>query len=375
MGSSLGVCGNNAQAKEWEAIRLAEEKRSHDLEVKMKSVYQDSVKISKLLLLGAGESGKSTIFKQMEGIYGGGWTEEKRREFTTTVYSNCITSIQTLVHMSSELKKHDATGTEISPNLYEQAEYIKNLDENIEIDERIAELIFAVWWDPGVQRTWVYRSMYYLTDSAGFFLDKIQEIGQRGYIPTEQDVLRCRIRTTGIQEKEFSVDTQDFVIYDVGGQRNERKKWIHCFSNVTAVLFVAALSGYDMVLYEDQDTNRMHEALDLFEEISNSRYFRKTVCILFLNKRDLFYEKIQHVPLTECFPEYDGPPNDYEASIEYMKDEFLSRSRDGGASRNQELGKAVHIHVTCATEKSNVMKVFQASKDAILSGSLDEIGF
>jgi hypothetical protein len=93
-------------------------------------------------------------------------------------------------------------------------------------------------------------------------------------------------------ENSFIVDGNHFKIYDVGGQRNERKKWIHCFSEVTAVLFVAALSEYDMVLYEDQDTNRMQEALDLFEEICNSRYFKKTAMILFLNKRDLFFEKI-----------------------------------------------------------------------------------
>ena len=59
-------------------------------------------------------------------------------------------------------------------------------------------------------------------------------------------------------------------MYDVGGQRNERKKWIHCFDSVTAVIFVAALSGYDSKCYEDHTQNRMIEALVLFEDISNS---------------------------------------------------------------------------------------------------------
>ena len=86
-------------------------------------------------------------------------------------------------------------------------------------------------------------------------------------------------------------------MFDVGGQRNERKKWIHCFENVTAVIFVAAISEYDQVLYEDDTTNRMHEALELFDEICNSRWFRETSIILFLNKRDLFNEKISRVPV------------------------------------------------------------------------------
>jgi hypothetical protein len=43
-------------------------------------------------------------------------------------------------------------------------------------------------------------------------------------------------------------------MFDVGGQRSERKKWIHCFENVTAVLFVVAISGYDQCLAEDRDS-------------------------------------------------------------------------------------------------------------------------
>jgi hypothetical protein len=83
----------------------------------------------------------------------------------------------------------------------------------------------------------------------------------------------------------------------------------HCsFENVTAVLFVAAISEYDQVLYEDENTNRMVEALNLFEEICNSRWFRETSMILFLNKRDLFGEKIQKVPLSKYFPDYAGKP-------------------------------------------------------------------
>ena len=54
--------------------------------------------------------------------------------------------------------------------------------------------------------------------------------------------------------------------YDMGGQRNERRKWIHAFDNVNCVVFVAALSEYDQVLFEDETQNRMEEALQLFEE-------------------------------------------------------------------------------------------------------------
>ena len=63
----------------------------------------------------------------------------------------------------------------------------------------------------------------------------------------------------------YVIEGKEFVVIDVGGQRNERKKWIHCFEDVTAIVFIAALSAYDSVLFEDSSTNRMYEALDLFE--------------------------------------------------------------------------------------------------------------
>lgn len=156
----------------------------------------------------------------------------------------------------------------------------------------------------GIQVTYENRAKFQLTDSAAYFFDMVEAIGSPNYIPSEQDVLRSRVRTTGIVENEFKIEGNMFKMFDVGGQRNERKKWIHCFSEVTAVLFVAALSEYDMVLFEDETTNRMDEALNLFDEIANSRWFKKTSMILMLNKRDLFAEKILKVPLTVWDPEY-----------------------------------------------------------------------
>lgn len=55
---------------------------------------------------------------------------------------------------------------------------------------------------------------------------------------------------------KYCIDGTTFEMYDVGGQRNERKKWIHCFDNVTAVIYVAALSEYNQGMFEDANTNR-----------------------------------------------------------------------------------------------------------------------
>ena len=138
------------------------------------------------------------------------------------------------------------------------------------------------------------------------FFDNIQRIGSKEYVPIDQDILRVRVRTIGIEEAKFEFDGLEFRMVDVGGQRSERRKWIHCFENVTAVLFCTALSEYDQTLREDSRQNRMKESLQLFNEIVNSQWFRTTAFILLLNKTDLFKEKITKIPLTQCFTSYKG---------------------------------------------------------------------
>ena len=145
-----------------------------------------------------------------------------------------------------------------------------------------------------------------MNDSAAYYLNQLDRIASPHYVPTQQDVLRTRVKTTGIIETQFTFKGLHFKMFDVGGQRSERKKWIHCFEGVTAIIFCVALSGYDLVLAEDEEMNRMMESMKLFDSICNNKWFVETSIILFLNKKDLFEEKIRHSPLTICFPEYKG---------------------------------------------------------------------
>lgn len=138
------------------------------------------------------------------------------------------------------------------------------------------------------------------------YFDSINRIAQPDYLPNDQDVLRSRVKTTGITETTFIIGDLTYRMFDVGGQRSERKKWIHCFENVTTILFLVAISEYDQLLFEDETVNRMQEALTLFDSICNSRWFIKTSIILFLNKIDRFKEKLPVSPMKNYFPDYEG---------------------------------------------------------------------
>ncbi|ETO20980.1 hypothetical protein RFI_16225 [Reticulomyxa filosa] len=106
----------------------------------------------------------------------------------------------------------------------------------------------------------------------------------------------------------------------------------------------------------------MHEALALFEETCNSRWFRKTTTILFLNKADLFNEKIQRKSLKVCFEDYDGADQNFEEAVSYIEQQFVSRNNN---PRVRQI-----CHVTCATDQESVKKVFNDVQHIIVNASL-----
>jgi len=215
-----------------------------------------------------------------------------------------------------------------------------------------------LWKDPGIQKTYSLRSNFQLLDSTEYYFLKLDAVSEPDYIPSEADVLRTRVKTTGIVETEFTIMDSRFRMFDVGGQRSERKKWINCFDDVTAIIFVAALSEYDQVLEEDGETNRMREALDLFNQICNTPCLMNTAMILFLNKSDLFQEKMKRVPLSTFDPEFKGAPEDVPVAADHIQSLFLAQ--------NPNLKRAIYPHITCATDPSNVRHVFESVRDIIL---------
>jgi len=314
----------------------------------------------KLLLLGAGESGKSTIAKQMKIIHLDGFSKEERESYKSIIASNTLGSMRVLATAAQDM------GLELQGENKEAAtRIITDAHQfNGTLTVAIGRDIKSLWSDPAIKTAYSRSSEFQLNDSAGYYFDAIDRLTQPDYIPTEQDVLRSRTKTTGIIETEFDVEDVHFRMVDVGGQRSERKKWIYCFQDVTAVIFCVAMSEYDLKLYEDDTTNRMAESLKLFKEICNTKWFVNTSMILFLNKRDLFAEKIQKIDLNVCFPEYTGG-KDYENASQYIKKVFLDQNDNK---------KVIYTHFTCATDTDNILVVFNAVKDIILNQTLTDAG-
>uniref|UniRef100_A0A8C5C888 Guanine nucleotide-binding protein subunit alpha n=2 Tax=Gadus morhua TaxID=8049 RepID=A0A8C5C888_GADMO len=352
--ASVGACCLGEEAKEARRI-------NYEIERQLRRDKKDSRREFKLLLLGTGESGKSTFIKQMRIIHGSGYTEEDKRSYTRLVYQNIFTAMQTMIHAMSALQ---------IPYKYQHNEghamavCMVDVEKVSTFNHPYVEAIKSLWSDQGILECYGRKREYQLSDSTKYYLNALDRIADAGYVPTQQDILRVRVPTTGIIEYPFDLQDVVFRMVDVGGQRSERRKWIHCFEKVTSIMFLVALSEYDQVLVESDNVNRMEESKALFQTIITYQWFKNSSVILFLNKIDLLEEKILFSHLVDYFPEYDGPPRDILAGRDFILKMF--------DNLNPEPSKIIYSHFTCATDTDNIRFVFHAVKDYILQKNLEE---
>eukprot|EP00483_Globobulimina_turgida_P013628 UN13654 len=123
-------------------------------------------------------------------------------------------------------------------------------------------------------------------------------------------------------------------------------------------------------MFEDEGVNSMVDQLILFDSICNNTWFVKTSMILFLNKKDLFAEKLgENKPITLCpeFDHYEGDPISFDDTTQYIKSAFVSKNKSPDT-------KSIFTHVTLATDQNNVEKVFNDVQHIIIENSLMSAG-
>ncbi|KAI9296854.1 putative guanine nucleotide-binding protein alpha-1 subunit [Neoconidiobolus thromboides FSU 785] len=317
----------------------------------------------KLLLLGAGESGKSTIVKQMELIHNGSYPDNVKNEFKEVIFSNTIVSMRVILEAMSELGI--SLGDDNNQTYVELIFQLPNPLNYSYLPPNVSMALIALWSDNGVKLCVDRSREFQLNDSAAYYFDSVERFSQPNYLPTDQDVLRSRVKTSGIIETNFQVGKLTYRMVDVGGQRSERKKWIHCFEGVTSIIFMVAINEYDQTLIEDENMNRMHESFTLFDSVCNSKWFQDTAIILFLNKIDILKNKVLTSPVSNYFPEYQGG-TDFQSACEFFKGKFLAL--------NKNVEKQIYCHFTCATDTKQIKFVMSAVNDIVVQINLRACG-
>ncbi|KAF4375786.1 hypothetical protein F8388_014508 [Cannabis sativa] len=395
------LCSRNRhlnQADTEENAQAAEIERRIELETKAEKHIQ------KLLLLGAGESGKSTIFKQarhcIKLLFQTGFDEAELNGYTSVIHANVYQTIKFLYRCVSNVDGqllHDGS-KELAQSEKDSSKYVLS-SENKEIGEKLSEIggkleyprltkdlaqeIETLWKDPAIQETYNRGNELQVPDCAHYFMENLERLSDSNYLPTKEDVLYARVRTTGVVEIQFSPVGENkksgevYRLFDVGGQRNERRKWIHLFEGVTAVIFCAAISEYDQTLFEDENKNRMMETKELFEWVLKQPCFEKTSFMLFLNKFDIFEKKVLNVPLNTCewFKDYQPVSTgkqEIEHAYEFVKKKFEELYFQSTAP--DRVDRVFKIYRTTALDQKLVKKTFKLVDETLRRRNLFEAG-
>eukprot|EP01084_Bolivina_argentea_P116743 207373_1 len=263
----MGTCMIIKSSPNSSELTSAEQKAHQGIQDGLINAASSDKKAKKLLLLGAGSSGKSTLFKQLKCIHGWGFENAEFLESRHNIRQNIVLCIIKLLQESEKLHSSKIIDKYVNLKDSKIMECIGCIasfkDESFEYDqeldwngmENLGNALDTIWNLEAIQLTFNERGRFAIPDNMDYFLKKVTSIFMEDYYPSHYDVLRTRIRTTGMIENKYEVNDIFFNIYDVGGQRNERRKWIHSFENVTAVIFVAALNHYNRVLFEDEQKN------------------------------------------------------------------------------------------------------------------------
>jgi len=263
------------------------------------------------------------------------------------------------------------------------------IDEATEVIASCKDDMVALWSDPAV-RTVLKIWNVHLEDSAGFFLNDVERIASRTYEPSDDDVVRARLRTLGVQEYKIELTSdhansqnvllgtmssieygREWRIYDVGGSRTARHAWLPYFDNVQVIIFLAPVSCFDQRLSEDSRVNRLADSFMLWKSICESKLLAKANTILFLNKVDLLNQKLRSgVKIKDYLPSYGERGNDAGTMIRYLRTKFKDILKHYSPEE-----RSSYYHATTVIDTKATASTLQAVKDTILRDHLKLASF
>jgi len=207
----------------------------------------------------------------------------------------------------------------------EAIENIVALDAfNTEFNSEVADTLKQLWEDPNIQEAFSHKDETAVPDHMDYFFEKIDDLADSDYVPTDEDVLRARIRSIGVEAITFDIDGACTTFYDVGGQKNERSKWDNVTDKVSGVVFCVSFAEYDKPMFEDPDTLRIHDALEIFKDLTHRTQFAQSPFFLVANKIDIFNKKITETDsFVKVFPDFTGDCHNPDECANFLIQKFI----------------------------------------------------
>jgi len=230
-------------------------------------------------------------------------------------------------------------------------------------DEQTVKSSQALWKDPGVQAFVKSHDIKKIDMEYNlvYTLANLERLAKPDCQLTEMDVLMARQRTSGLEFSSFTTTTPNVTwkFIDAGGQPTEIKKWKFALEKAQVVIFAVGLDDFNVSSYWDKSKTIMDESLELFRKVVDEDSENKVV-LLFLNKTDLFEEKLGH--LKKTFKDYEGGRH-LTNGIEYISSRYLKMPKKA---------TEVFVHPTCALNKVDMGNVFEKVKALIIRQRLQK---
>ncbi|KAJ7217520.1 G-protein alpha subunit-domain-containing protein [Mycena rebaudengoi] len=359
----------------------------------------------KLLLLDSGDSGKSTIVKQMRLIHRP-FSMQEVESYRQVIFDNLTRGLNdlldALLDMDLELPPtythvypmDDPRGrggyvqgwapgecggmNRIGDGQDEKGAKPDDLQTDVELIKSAPILcdgepfplkylgpLQRLWNEEVVRVAWSRGNETMLPENLQYFFSDLFRLFDPVYVPTAQDILHTRERTTGITETAFKHEIYEVLMIDVGAQSSDRRKWIHCFQDVTSILFFASLSGYDQCLIYDSNVTQMQDAMTMWDSICNSQWFKHTSLMLLLTKDDIFQKKIKTSEIRTFFPDFVGESGNAAQGRDYFKKRFGRLAQKNGGSKNRE----IYVHVMTTDTDTDVLGLLMYGIQSIITRS------
>ncbi|KAL0568037.1 hypothetical protein V5O48_013958 [Marasmius crinis-equi] len=282
-------------------------------------------------------------------------------------------ALQTGLHGSASTQNGERIAGLNADSRFEEA----GLQQASRVIANCKDAMKSLWTDETVRKVLVKRNVR-IEESAGFFLEDLDRIATPGYDPSDDDVVRCRLRTVGVQEYRLTFDSKalrgapdlECIIYDVGGSRTVRRAWIPYFENIDAILF--PLSAFDETLLEDATVNRLQDTISIWRAVCASKLLVSTTLVCFMNKCDLLRKKLKSgTKFRDYVPAYgDDTANDTASVVRYMKDRF----KEIVIKTAQDPTRLVYLYPTSCTDTKATGETLKTVRDSILRHHLKSAG-
>ncbi|KAJ7730661.1 guanine nucleotide binding protein, alpha subunit [Mycena maculata] len=226
-------------------------------------------------------------------------------------------------------------------------------------------------WEDRVVREMLSRRKVRVEDSPGFFLNDVDRIARTDYQITDDDIIRARLRTVGVQEYRVTFEHghsagSEWRMYDVGGTRSSRAVWYSYFDDCDAIIFLAPVSCFDEKLAEDKRVNRLEDSYMLWKSVCACKLLARTQLVLFLNKCDLLQAKLMRgAKIRDSVPSFGDRRNDVATATRYFQQHFKEIQRTCSPVQ-----RPFYVHLTSVIDTKSTAVTLGAVEESILRDHL-----